>query len=84
MLIKSLNTAEAVDNVIMFAGAYKNGIVYRLNTAEAVDNVILLQGEDTGKKTSQYRRSSRQCNRVTTPVKPAGLNVSIPPKQSTM
>ena len=60
-----LNTAEAVDNVILSLET-KTMTLKCLNTAEAVDNVIHTPSRNAVSNLSQYRRSSRQCNLVLT------------------
>ena len=54
----SLNTAEAVDNVIS-SQEILPAICQGLNTAEAVDNVITKKQIKMKKFLSQYRRSGR-------------------------
>ena len=77
----SLNTAEAVDNVIN-SEPLRHRQRCCLNTAEAVDNVIgYLIVDATDATKSQYRRSSRQCNLHFKNKKINNNIVSIPPKQ---
>ena len=63
VVVLCLNTAEAVDNVIVNVVRANKETEESLNTAEAVDNVIYCGGMNPVQcNASQYRRSSRQCN----------------------